>query len=475
MPYTIACLALFICILATPVAAQEKSSGGAFDTIPTQRLLERSREAYSADDYVLAAELYKEILIREPNNIEAIIELANVYERDGKLEYAQGLLFRAERLVPNNTSVRERRASVEGLLIAVLTEEVESLIFRAQYDLAIPKLGLHLSLEPKNDKLHYQRATCFLKKGQLRAALSDAQRAIVLSPKEEYYTLRRQIVEETRRLELASHIERAKPLTTSARPEDQQEIRVLLTEILQLDPQNEWAKAELSRLATNDEAWTGAAMSESPDSMAATTETGDSDPFLERARREAKKRASMTAMVAHTRNIAEEFREAAAGLLSPSIIWAMVILVVAWLFLRSPIAKSIAQMFAHKPLLSGHLKEFHINEVLLLISAEPRTGILRIKGKRGEGKLFFSNGEPCHCVAGKLEGIVALTLLLDNPNDGYFSFRVTSIPLNNTIDIPLGLILAERSRNRANAANDTTVDDDAPKKSRMKELLDSRS
>jgi len=266
-------------------------------------------------------------------------------------------------------------------------------------------------------------------------------------------------------------MERARPLTTSTHPEDHKEVKILLGEILQLDPENEWAKTELARITpkmpSGEPTVAAAESSDTTDAAAAYAAK-----LEEKARNDAKKRASRAALAAQAREIADEMKGAAGGI-SPTIIAAIALLIFAWLAFRSPLARTIARMFDRTPLLSGRLSDFHLNEVLLLIAAEPRSGVLNVKGKRGECRLYFANGEPCHCVAGKLDGIAALTLLLDNPSDGTFNFVTATIPLKNTIDTPLSLILAERSRSRA-AQKEDAPGEPGSKKSRIKELLESR-
>jgi hypothetical protein len=61
--------------------------------------------------------------------------------------------------------------------------------------------------------------------------------------------------------------------------------------------------------------------------------------------------------------------------------------------------------------------------------------------------------------------------LVDGPRRGRFEFLPGGVPLDRTIDTPLSILLVERA-NRANGAPSPAP---PAKKSRMKELLESRA
>jgi len=438
----VAVLALLCASVGTALAAPSQSTGEekrSFDaSITVPELFEKAREAFGLENHDLAEEFYAEILIREPSNVRAILELANVYERTGKLEYAHGLLVRATKLAPNDDTVAERRGHIERMLVSVLDGEIDFLIAHHQYEQAIPKIAVLAGIAPDNASVYYKRAVCMKEMGRLFIALAEVERALQFGQDKRFYDLRDTIVTRMRQRETQEMRAQARQLAASDDPDARDEALRILAALLEDDPDDQWARAEFIRLS-------GAGAT-----AAADTTRGLAGWLSRHTARGAAARAAL---------FVEQYFPWILGFLAVLIIF------------RSPLSRLAAQRMSKKPLLAGQFSRFTLPEILLMLNAEPHTGVLYIKGSMCSGKVYFERGEPYHCGVGKLMGTQALHRLLDDVHEGEFSFHDSTLPSNRTIDIPLSLILVEHARIASGAAPAKKA---PAKKSRMKELLESR-
>jgi tetratricopeptide (TPR) repeat protein len=436
-----------------PAAGDTKPAGGAdrpFDaSITIPELFEKAREAFGMDNHDLAEQFYQEILIRQRSNVRAMLELANVYERSGKLEYARGLLVRSARLDPDNNTIRDRLRNVERLLAAVLTEEVDSLMAAGQYELAVPKLSLHLSFDPENPEVLYRRAVCYAKMGRPKEALEGVNNALRFDQKEQYFRLREAIVADMKVSETEVLVTEIKSLVRAGGDSGRNRALELLGEILRADPDHEWARAEFARLSNPENS------GETPG-----TEEGKSGWQVVRA------------MVGKAAGIGRR----AAGLAVEHIGELLLLFAVVLIF-RSPLTRLISKAFRPRPLLSGRFPRFTLSEILILLNSESHSGVLHVKGDSCRGRIYVDKGEPCHCAVGNLYGVKAVHLLLQNTATGYFEFAESSMPVDRTVETPLSVILMENSHGGPQEAAMRRVRAEVKsqkRKSRMKELLESK-
>ncbi|MCI0451896.1 MAG: tetratricopeptide repeat protein, partial [Candidatus Latescibacteria bacterium] len=106
---------------ALPAGAQDSSgltgewkNEALFDATTTrEELLDMGRAAVNLSHFALAEVYYQEVLLRNPEDVDAMCELATLYRRTGRLEYARGLLIRAGTLVPGRDDIAEARHDVE--------------------------------------------------------------------------------------------------------------------------------------------------------------------------------------------------------------------------------------------------------------------------------------------------------------------------------------------------------------------------
>jgi tetratricopeptide (TPR) repeat protein len=427
-----------------PPEPQEKP----FDeSITVPELFEKAREAFGLDNYDLAEKFYQEILIRERSNVRAMLELSNVYERSGKLEYARGLLARSAKLDPGNQTIAKRLDAVERTLTIVLTDEVDSLIASRQYELAIPKLSVLLSIDPNNSEVYYKRALCYARLGRPEGALSSIDKALQIDQQEKYYKLRTAILEDLKELETREMVAEAKKLIASDEPENHARALDVLAEILESNPEHAWAKTEFVRLSTLTEA----------------DETGDPESDLEGGLPDLRAIAAFLVKAGVT----------AAELVQRHLSAALLLVIVLLVF-RSPFTKRLTQIFAPRAFLSGRFPRFTLTEILVMLNSESHTGVLHVKGESCRGKIYFEHGEPCHCSVGKIDGVGALNHLLSNSRIGRFEFADGSIPLNRSIDTPLSVILVEHSGGGPGRRR-RLKDKSKKSKSKMKELLETKS
>jgi hypothetical protein len=87
---------------------------------------------------------------------------------------------------------------------------------------------------------------------------------------------------------------------------------------------------------------------------------------------------------------------------------AILLLVATVVVFRSPLTKLIARLISPRALLSGQFPRFTLTEILIMLNTESHTGVLHVKGESCRGKIYFENGEPCHCTVGKMAGVNAL-------------------------------------------------------------------
>jgi tetratricopeptide (TPR) repeat protein len=420
-----------------------------FDSsITVPELFDKAREAFGLQAYNLAETFYQEILIRERSNVQAMLELSNVYERSGKLEYARGLLARSAKLDPSNDVIAKKLSSVERILVAVLSEEVDSLIAASQYELAIPKLSVHVSIEPDNSELFYKRALCYSRLGRPEAALNNIDMALQIDPREEYYRLRSAILEDLKVIESTEMVAEARKLLRSNDPEDHRRALDVLGQILQTDPEHSWARSEFRRLRTLEDG----VEADGPD---VNNLPSDADGIT----------AILTAV------------GTAVGDLGRRHLGTVLILLATVVIFQSRLTRLIIRMLRPRPFLSGRFPRFTLTEILVMLNSESHTGVLHIKGDSCRGKIYIENGEPCHCSAGKTQGVGALHQLMSNAATGHFEFSEGSIPLRRTIDTPLTMVLLEHSAGRSSRAGgrkNPASRKNKKAKSRMKEMLEKR-
>jgi tetratricopeptide (TPR) repeat protein len=452
-------LCLFLAsVFFAPVHSQvdapaAESTAPDLSNLTTEELLSAARTAVENGYFTGAEALYQALLVRDRQNVEAILELATVYERTGKFEYARGLLQRAAVLRPNDKNIMARNLEIGATLSAALHEQIDSLIARQQYSLALPKLSMLLTVEPENPMLHYQKALCHLKLQNPQMALQIIDEALRIQKDESFYKLRAEAVDAQKKATVIEYVKRAIDLMKTGTVADNQEALQLVGKILQLDPEHEWAKQAFIRL-------TGEGVSQ-PAEVARNID-GETSAEPEDTVTASNRFKNAGADLLHFLGLVKD-RLAGVLLVLASIaaLLAILLLVKRWIFTPDP------------PL-TGKLSHFNLRDVLTLLNMTARTGLLKVQAKTIAGEIHFDNGEARHCKVGRQEGIQALDSLLSGAREGHFTFIDTPSSFKKTIETPLSLVLMGGYSRKSSDSNSKSSRAAKKPRSRMKELLDSR-
>jgi len=440
---------------AGPAGAQDGVADGSvvadsdtliFDENATAaELLDSAREMFMADNYALAEMLYKGVLVRDANNVDAMLELAIVYETIGKLEYARGLLTRASLLKPDDPEISRRNNEIVQKLGVSLEREIDELLAAGKADLAIPKLSVLLTTQPENAELYYKRAQCHLALGNPQSAIDDVDKALALRSDDRYFQLKSEAVSIVNAREIKRLVALARKQMAAGDARSLKAAVKTVGRILELEPENVWARGIWQQLTA-----------------------ADIDP-----------KAATSAQLAEVWKKTREFREPvavalnwAAGMLDGQV-WTLTAILVVLLIFNSPLTRALLRGFTPQHLLSGRVERFSMSELLLLIHSHNATGVMRVRGKI-KGDVYFSNGEITHCKASKLEGEDALQELL-RCQEGSFVFCESSIPAKKTVHSPLSLILMELPTQPVTYPT-YSMQSDQPRvqSSRFRTLLDSK-
>jgi tetratricopeptide (TPR) repeat protein len=418
------------------------------ESASTDDLLESAREMFIADNLTLSEMLYKSVLVREPNNLSAMLELSIVYEKMGRLQYARGLLTRASILSPYDEDIINRTVEVVKKMSRQLEIEVDSLMANRSYEAAIPKLALLLTTQPENADLYYRKAQCHLELGRPAIAIAEIDKALRLQKDERFYEFRAHAaaMQETREVEQMT--EHVKALLKTGTPESTEAALRTLGEILQADPENAWARARFLELTGGEP----------------STEFTPTPSLPTAAIRDAVKRVSSAVWRASV---------VVASVLGDHI-GLLLGIFLALVLLNSPLTRALVRgAEPHQPL-SGTLDKFSIQEVLMLINTHHRTGTLRVKSDTVNGRIYFNSGEIYHCRAKKLGGREALQHILKNAEQGRFTFAESRRSNETSIDTPLSLILLELPERKTSITSKSILENQK-KRSKMKTLLETKN
>jgi len=428
-----------------PGLATEWNNETLFDATTTRaELMEMGRAAVNLSHFTLAEIYYQEVLLRSPEDVEAMCELAALYHRTGRLEYARGLLMRAGSLVPERDDIPETRRRIEQELRALLAHQADSLMAASQFAAALPRVSLLLSIDPDNARYHAAKARCLAAIGESDAALSSIDLALAKDPREEYQRLRAEISaqhEERRIADLESSAKRLLESNEWMRDEAADVLQAILAQ----DPSNQWAREQFRALS-------GQPVAPPP---------------------------VVTPPV--PRQIFDAAREVLPGVARrlERHLTAIIVLIAVVLVFRSPLARALVKR-AHDPSpLSGDLATIDVAEALRLVNASALTGVLVIRSPEGTARVYFDSGDPVHCEAFGRDGMEAIVYLAKHVEEGTFAMKNGRIKSQRTIDQPLDLILADgitttKERDEA-AKRNLARREKGRKKSRMAELLETKS
>jgi tetratricopeptide (TPR) repeat protein len=411
-----------------------------FDSTTTRgELLEMGRAAVELRHFPLAEIYFQEALIRNPQDVDAMCDLAVLYKRTGRLEYARGLLLRAGKLSPMRVGIAQQRAEVERDLFIHLSHVVDSLMIHNRHDEALPRIATLLAIDPNSTAALTAKARCLAATGETDAALSVVDLAIARDPGEELHRLRAEIASRVERDRIEEMEKSARRLIESG-DWVHEEATDVLQAILAQDPSNEWAREQFRRLS---------------DSRATT-----SQPQPDRSARGAAARVVRQ--------------------LTPAVTWfldrylaAILAFFAAWALFRSPLPRALARRLHEPSPFSGDLAHVEIAAVLRAVNDEKISGILLLKTPQGPARVYLEGGEPVHCEAFGRSGLQAFIDLLREVEQGTFEMRPLKGRYDHTIDRSFGVILVDANPEAAAAMGIAKAR--KPRKSKMSELLETKT
>lgn len=432
-----------LCLAAPPSRAQgsrsrpvsEWSNETLFDSTTTrEELLDMGRSAVNLSHFSLAETYFQEALLRHPNDVDAMCELAHLYKRTGRLEYARGLLTRASTLAPMRLDIVANLRTVEAEFRTKLSGEVRSLLAASRYQEALPRIAVLLSITPDDVDVMADKARCLAELGQMDAALSTVDLALLKSPREDLHSLRAELSARMERERIAGMEASARRLIDSG-DWVRGEASDVLQAILAQDPSNEWAREQFRALA-------------GPGGAVPPKRVG----------------------VAWTDQFIKAIRDVAPGVASffDRHLTAILTLIGAAILFASPLARALARRVRPASMFSGDLAQIHAADALRLAGASGMSGVLVFRTPEGRARVFLEDGEPLHSDGFGYEGAEALIWLVDNVEEGSFELRPARGSVDRTIDQPLTILLA----GGAAASSEAELAKRRRSKSRMSELLE---
>jgi tetratricopeptide (TPR) repeat protein len=417
----------------------------AFDeNATTDQLLHSAREMFIARQYDLAEMLYKAILVREPNHLSAMLELAITYEATGQLQYARGLLERAMLLRPHDPDIIQRNTDIVRRLAVALQSEIDSLLANGGYERAIPKLAVLLTTQPENAELYYKKADCHLRLGNPRSAVADIDRALAIVRDQRYFDFKARAMAALNQKEIdALQLEARRAVRESPSKGNEDALRAI-GRLLEVDPDNAWARQQFLALTENPAGGAGEA-----------TRLDRVNAWLMRAKQR----------TARVGNALLPWVEVV-GNHVPTLLAILFVLAIA----NSPLTRAMAGRVGRRQSLSGRLDNFNVRELLSLVNTHRQTGALVLRTASGSGTLFFGDGEIYHFKSGREQGREALQGLLNRATEGSFLFKEGAGSKQHTIDTPLSLILMELPE-RHEPVTSQSILKKQKQQSKMKSLL----
>jgi putative thioredoxin len=138
-----------------------KRLGGAAGPSPLEEALAMAKEALAADDPATAANIYAQVLQREPENAEAIAGLARAYIATKELAKARQVLDRAPEAAGKNAEIAAARAALE---LAELGEKAAG---------QIGALRQRLAADPRDHAARLELATALFGSDEREAAIDE--------------------------------------------------------------------------------------------------------------------------------------------------------------------------------------------------------------------------------------------------------------------------------------------------------------
>jgi len=358
-----------------------------------------------------AEELLKESLKVDPSFTSAIWQLAQIYQKQGKLEFARELMLRGLKIDPGATWARGKLKEIERSLCSRLMSQASNFIGDGEYSKAIPKLSLYLGIRPGDIDALTLLARSHLAMGNLEVARGYLIDALKIDPTNNTVALLLDRVDEKiNESSINAMIAKAKKLLANYSPETGEETRKILISILDKDPENNWAKEKLNEL----------------------------NLVIEQKQREDEKKSKKSKIAEQGAVIASNAKAISSIVLDKARenLTNIILIIFSILLILNLRRKVTNRDFP----LEGSLSLIPILDIISLINSNLKTGRMVIHTSRTKGEIFFEKGEIVHARWKGYDGKKAFHKLME-VKSGRFAF-INHLPkIKHTINEPLSLLL----------------------------------
>ena len=404
-PFRVLLITSLLLFITSYTAADAQTT----DRLRAEKLFVEAQKALSHGDSKRAESFLKKALSEDPTFTSSIWQLAQIYEKRGKLEYARELLIRGLQQEPQATWAKDKLAQLEAELVRKLLGEAKSYMQSGKYDMAIPRLSLYLGIKPYDPVPLVMIGRCHLALGSLDSAKEYFEQAIGRDPSNtDAQQLLGEIETRLAGARVDQLVKRAAGILDAYTPARRDEAIEALLALLAADPQNDWAKKKITEIDTSEQEPRAA-------SMGSGNEQGEgwSLPFFK-----------------------DNFFMYAFAACLAALVLCIVLIV-----------RGRSKRVEYP--LSGNLSLVPILDVVALVHSNLKTGTLVITVSKGKGEIFFQKGEITHARWKGIDGRRAFNRIMDQRAGRYFfSSRVSN--RKQTIDEPLSVLLLSMNRDDGN-------------------------
>ncbi len=404
---------LFATLVVVTLLAPPLARGQTAAPSEAESLFIEAQKALARGDQQTAESLLKETLAKNPEFTSAIWQLAQLYEHEGRLDYARELYLRGLSQDPQASWARDKATRIEGALSRQLLEQAKGSLEGGDFSQAIPILSTYLGMRPNDPDALVMMAKSQLGQGNVSGAREYARKELARDPGDREAAAVLDAIEKRERTgRIEQLITNAQVILLRLSPANCDSARAALANVLDADPSNAWAKGQLAdvdRFLAEREAANKPRPATKRHAVVAKSEEAlvETQGILARTGRFCLKHLTLVALAAALALLAIDLRRRLTRRSYP---------------------------------LAGTIDLIPILDVVSLINGNLRSGMLIVVGPRLNGQIYFDKGEIIHARIGKLEGKRAFHALMELRAGRYF-FHNQLPKVRRTITDPLSLLL----------------------------------
>jgi tetratricopeptide (TPR) repeat protein len=404
---------LFATLVVAALLAPPLARGQASAQSEAESIFIEAQKALARGDQDTAESLLLEALVKNPSFTSAVWQLAQVYEHEGRLDTARELYLRGLSQDPQASWARDKVARIDGTLSKQLLAQAKSSFEDGNFSQAIHVLSTYLGMKPDDGDALVLMAKSQLGQGNVGDARKNLQKALARDPGDKEATAVMGTIEKRDRKERVEQlITNAQVILLRLSPANSDSARAALSKVLDADPSNAWAKGQID------------------DVNRFLTERKEANNPHSAAKRNVVVAKSEEAL-GETQGILARMGALCLKHLT------LVVLVAALVLLAVDLRRRLTRRSYP---LAGTINLIPILDVVSLINANLRSGMLIVVGPRYNGQIYFEKGEIIHARIGKLEGKRAFHELMKLRTGRYF-FHSQLPKVRRTITDPLSLLL----------------------------------